>query len=425
MSAPGAALSAHEARRAIEALRNGVPNRDAVRALGCHQPRAEAAFAALLDRAADAGNPPANAQGMLISGDFGAGKSHLLAHLEHLALSRNFVCSRVAISKETPLYDLGKVYASAVENARMPGRSGRLVEELAPAAKSESEEFADFMRWADKAAAGGPLSPVFPASVRVHAGVADPELESDIESFWAGDRILVSKLRAGLKRIGEAARYKFRAPRAVDLPPQRLRFAVELIRGAGYGGWVVLLDEIELIGSYSILQRGRAYAEAARWMGRAQGEACPGLVAVGAVTEDFASAIIDPNGRKKDRNLVRPRMAASARYAALAARAEAGMRVLERDALTLERPGDEEARAALETLRRLYGQAYGWPPPPAAPAGGAGYRGRMRYKVRAAINEWDLRRLYPDARPDTEFETVAPTYADDPDLEAGPANDGE
>ena len=107
MSAPGAALSAHEARRAIEALRNGVPNRDAVRALGCHQPRAETAFASLLDRASDAGNPPASAQGMLISGDFGAGKSHLLAHLEHLALSRNFVCSRVAISKETPLYDLG------------------------------------------------------------------------------------------------------------------------------------------------------------------------------------------------------------------------------------------------------------------------------------------------------------------------------
>lgn len=258
MSAPGAALSAHEARRAIEALRNGVPNRDAVRALGCHQPRAEAQFASLLDRASDAGNPPANAQGMLISGDFGAGKSHLLAHLEHLALSRNFVCSRVAISKETPLYDLGEVYASAIENARMPGRSGRLVEELAPAAKSESEEFVDFMRWADKAAAGGPLSPVFPASVRVHAGVADPELESDIESFWAGDRILVSKLRAGLKRIGEAARYKFRAPRAADLPPQRLRFAVELIRGAGYGGWVVLLDEIELIGSYPIQRAASA-----------------------------------------------------------------------------------------------------------------------------------------------------------------------
>ena len=59
------------------------------------------------------------------------GNSHLLAHLEHLALSRNFVCSRVAISKETPLYDLGKVFTSAMENGRIPNQRGRFIEELA------------------------------------------------------------------------------------------------------------------------------------------------------------------------------------------------------------------------------------------------------------------------------------------------------
>ena len=37
-------LSAHIARLAVEALRNGVPNREAVRELGCNQPRAEARF---------------------------------------------------------------------------------------------------------------------------------------------------------------------------------------------------------------------------------------------------------------------------------------------------------------------------------------------------------------------------------------------
>ena len=43
------------ARRAVEALRNGVPNRAAVETLGCRQPKAEAAFAELLNRAGDAG----------------------------------------------------------------------------------------------------------------------------------------------------------------------------------------------------------------------------------------------------------------------------------------------------------------------------------------------------------------------------------
>lgn len=120
-------LSAHTARLAVEALRNGVPNREAVRELGCSQPRAEARFVEMLDRAADAGNPPANAQGMLVSGDFGTGKSHLLTHLEYLALSRNFVCSKVTVSKETPFYDLGKVFAPAVESGRLPDGSGQQI----------------------------------------------------------------------------------------------------------------------------------------------------------------------------------------------------------------------------------------------------------------------------------------------------------
>ena len=129
-------------RLALEALRNGVPNREAVRILGCNQPQAEARFTGMLTKTLDADNPPANSLGMLVSGDFGTGKSHLLTHLEHVALSQGFVCSKVAISKETPLYDLGKVFKSAVDNGRMPDHNGRLIEELGQALKPESEKYA-------------------------------------------------------------------------------------------------------------------------------------------------------------------------------------------------------------------------------------------------------------------------------------------
>ena len=416
-------LSAHIARLAVEALRNGVPNREAVRELGCNQPRAEARFVEMLDRAADAGNPPANAQGMLVSGDFGAGKSHLLTHLEYLALSRNFVCSKVTISKETPFYDLGKVFAPAVESARLPDGSGQLVEELAAAMEPASEGYEDFFRRIEDAASKGVLSPIFPASLRAHECASDMEVQNDIESFWAGDRILVKRIRDELRRTGEVGRYRFRAPKIAELPPQRLHFAVELIKGAGYAGWVVLLDEIELIGSYSILQRGRSYAEIARWLGFAQDESFPGLVVAGAVTDDFAAAVIQG---KRDRELVRPKLEGSARYSGLAARAETGMRRLEHDCLALERPGDADVAAAMETLRRLYARAYDWdPPPPAAIADGAGFRGRMRYKVRAAINEWDLYRLRPGSRPRTQIENVTPDYEEKPDLERETEDNGE
>ena len=414
-----------DSRRAIEALRNGVPNRKAVEILGCNQPRAEAAFDALLAGVADTGAPSGDSTGMLVSGGFGSGKSHLLAHLESRALSQGFVCSTVAVSKETPLYDLGKVFKSAVENARMPDRRGRLIEELGSTADWKSARSADFFRWADNAASSGLLSPMFPASLLVYERVGDLELIGKIESFWSGDRIRVAEVKDGLRRIGQSRNYSFRAPKAAELPPQRLRFVVELIRSAGYKGWVVLLDELELVGSYSLLQRGRSYAELTRWLGRAVNQACPGLVTAGTVTDDFASAIISPDG-KQDRDKVSPRLAAS-RYANVSAHAETGMRLLERECIPLDDPTEDEVNATIETLQRMYSETYGWEAPRLeAKAGGGGIQARMRYKVRASINAWDLLRFYPEARPDiVSGEEYHPTYEEDADLERESRDDAE
>ena len=401
-------------RLALEALRSGVPNREAVRLLGCNQPSAESRFTEMLSANAES----SRAQGMLVTGDFGAGKSHLLAHLEHQALEAGFACSKVVISKETPFYDLGKVFASAMENGRLPDRNGRLIEELAQAMKPDSEKYAAFFKWANDAATSGLISPMLPATLMVHERLNDLELNGEIESFWAGDRILISRVKSGLRQIGQQKTYTFRAPKAADLPPQRLRFAIELIKGAGYAGWVILLDEIELIGSYSILQRGRSYAELARLMGQTPSESYPGLIVVGTATDDFASAIISPDGAKKDKDYIVPRLEANARYSAIADRAETGMNLLENSCLPLSQPDDDYVNATLEKLRRIYSEAYGWDAPRLeGKAGGAGFRGRMRHKVRASINAWDLLRLFPDSNPDTISDEFTFTYDEDHETE--------
>ncbi len=400
-------------RRALEALRSGVPNREAVRILGCNQPKAENQFAILLRQCADQQSPPSSSLGMLVSGDFGSGKSHLLSYLEHQALSQGFVCSRVAVSKETPLYDLGKVFKSAIDHGRMPGRSGQLMEELGIGLHENPETASRFFKWADSERNG--LHRMFPATLTVHEKANDPELISDIRAFWSGGKIAVSRIKNGLRAIGQLQNYAFKAPKASELSPQRLRFAVELIKGAGYQGWVVLLDEGELVGSYSRLQRARSYAELARWLGRVPGEAYPGLVVVGTVTADFAAAILGVGG-KQDRDYVGPWLR-SRGESAIAAKAETGMRVLEREAIQLEPPTTEKVTTAVEKLRHIYSIAYAWEASPVAiTAGGAGYRGKMRHKVRTAINEWDLMRLYPNFRPETEAMDYRPDYQEHPDL---------
>lgn len=412
-------------RLALEALRSGVPNRAAVRLLGCNQPHVESRFGEMLEQATDVENPAHNALGALVSGDFGSGKSHLLAHLELLALDQNFICSKVAISKETPLYDLGKVFLSAMESGRLPDRSGRLIEELGQALKPDSRAYADLFSWANEAAAQGAISPIFPASLIVHERSMDLELNSEIESFWAGNQIKISTVRGGLRQIDQLQNYRFRAPKAAALPPQRLRYAINLIKGAGYRGWVVLLDEIELVGSYSLLQRGRSYAELARWMGQAAGEHYPGLIVVGTVTDDFATAIISPDGQKKDHDYIRPKLEDNARYRGIAGRAETGMRMLERQCVALNQPSADDVRATVAKLRTLYSDAYAWDAPPIdAQTGGAGIYGRMRYQVRRAINEWDLLRLRPSSSPETEFHEFTPTYEENRDLESH-AEDGD
>jgi hypothetical protein len=416
-------LDTLQCRQAVEALRNGVPNGAAVETLGCNRPEIESRFDDLLLQAIDKDIPPESTLGMLVSGDFGSGKSHLLSFLEHRALAEGFVCSRVAISKETPLYNLGQVFISAIRHARLPGRAGQLMEEIGDRINAQTQDYDQFSRWLNVEENG--LHPYFPATMMIYERSNDFEMRSEIESFWGGERIAAAKVKEGLRVISQQQSFpNLRAPKAGDLPPQRLRFATELIKGAGYKGWVVLIDELELVGSYSLLQRARSYAELARWLGKTTDEQYPGLIAVGTVTRGFEADVLGSLG-KNDRDVASNRLR-ERNDASLATRADAAIRALEREPFLLQSPSAEELQGTLEKLRQLYQQAYGWDTPVlAATSDSASYRNTMRYKIRACINEWDLLRLYPDVRPETEGQEFEYRYEEMPEMEEEVKDDAE
>ena len=64
-------------RRALEALRNGVPNRDAVTVLGCNQPDIEEKFRQQLQYTLQSIREGGKTEGMMVAGDWGTGKSHI------------------------------------------------------------------------------------------------------------------------------------------------------------------------------------------------------------------------------------------------------------------------------------------------------------------------------------------------------------
>ena len=409
-------------RRALEALRAGVPNRDAVSALGSLQTGVEDRFSELLDavgRRHDRTEPPG---GMLIGGGFGSGKSHVLEHLAHRALDAGFVVSKVVVSKETALHDPVKVFRAAIEDARVPGRPGSAIDEIVAALQPDSPDYAGLYRWLHRD--DSPVDSRFAASLFLYEyAKGDAEFADRIVQFWGGERLPVADIRRRLKEAGAGSTYPLAKTTERDLALERFRFLPRLMQAAGLGGWVVLIDEVELIGRYSLLQRARSYVEVARWVkGDREDPAAP-LCSVLTTVDDFeAQVLVDKN----DLELIpkRLRMKGTAEHDLLASQAEAGMRVIERDQVRLQPPDRDALDRTYAKLKAIHASAFAWDPPEVEglerlPSN------RMRQYVRAWINEWDLRRLDPAYEPDIAATEVVVDLTEDVDLEGAEPQPGE
>ena len=399
-------------RRAIEALRSGVPNRDAVRVLGSSQAEIEHRFRELLlkMRTGEA------AKGLLLRGEFGSGKSHLLEYFQHVALEERFVASKIVISKETPLHDPVKVFRTAASTAVVPERRGTALAEIANNALDfESEGYADLAAWvsSDEAA----LNERFDATLFLFRSLrgGDPEFAERIVRFWSGDPIGVAEIRRKLREAGEGATFALSKVTARELALQRFRFAAQLMVAAGYGGWILLFDEVELVGRYSLLQRAKSYGEIARWIDGFDDEPLPHLGAVLAISQDFDAAVID---QKNDYENVPNRLRLKGEDLA-AVRAEHGMRVIQGGRVDLAPPSGDVLESTYGKLKQIHGAAFGWDAPE-LPRDRGRLTQSMREYVRGWINEWDLRRLDPAYQPDIEVEPVVSEYVEDPELELEP-----
>jgi hypothetical protein len=406
-------------RRAVEALRSGVPNADAVIALGSGQGDIEDRFTGLLEDMSGPQNSPRRRASMLLGAGFGEGKSHLLTHLGQLATSAGFVVSTVVISKETPLHDPAKVLRAAVESAVAPDGARDVVAEAAAALDTDGPGYAELLRWLR--GPGRDLNERFDATLLLHqrlssdAPGADEEFLDSIVRFWSGDPLRMPDLRRQLKAVGEAKSFTFAPVKVRDLARQRLRFLPRLLRAGGSAGWVVLFDEVELIGRYSLLQRGRSYAELARWLDGEPSDEGEPLVSVAAITDDYEAAVLSG---KNDLIALPPRLRdkQTEEYAQMAALAEVGMRHIQRDLLPLMPPDQAELDRAYRTLRQLHGGAYNWEPPDVPGLEQLGAT-RMRQYVRAWINEWDLVRLDPGYQPITDVVDIPGNYQEVAELD--------
>jgi hypothetical protein len=399
-----------EYRTAIEALRAGVPNRAAVRLMGTAESGIEHAFDELLGAVWAEGAAP---RGLGIAGGFGSGKSHMLAYLGEVALTHNFVVSRVVVSKETPLADPARMFEAAMRGAVLPGRNDDALAGALAALRAAPERF-DALEAAVRAP-DSHLAPIFAAILfLLRRPGLPPETARRCERFLAGGRMAPVVFRQALASVGAPRMFDVKMPAAAELAAQRIRFAGLLFHAAGYAGWCLLLDEVELIGRYTPLARGLAYAWLATWLGLEGAVPFPGVATVYAITDDFVAAVIEQRQdteRLSERLLLKGREQESLLAVAAIRHIE---EVVQRHRLPL--PGLEELTRDCRRLREIYTTAYDWPAPELAPGERTATR-TMRQYIKAWITQWDMQRLGDGGGAIFE-ETVRSNYEEDEGLGA-------
>jgi P-loop Domain of unknown function (DUF2791) len=413
------------ARTAIEALRAGVPNRAAIREMGTEQTDIEHAFEAALAAAwADVGQAPARISpaGIGMAGGFGTGKSHLLGYLAEVARQQGFVVSRVIVSKETPLSHPGHVLAAALRDVTLPDRPDAPIVACVTALR-ERPEALDAMELAVSTPDAG-FAPIFAACLfLIRRASTPPEMLRRIARMWAGEKVSIPAIRQALIAAGAGRMFSLKPVAAAELTDQLTRFVPVLFRASGYAGWCILLDEIELIGRYTPLQRALSYAWLGAWLGLDGKRRFPGIVSAYAITDDFVAAVINA---RLDSEKLPERLTLKGR-AAEAVLALSGIRHIERTVLQhrLLPPTPDDLVACHDKVLRLYSAAYNWPAPPLPPAERTSSR-TMRQYIKGWITQWDLLRLFGGVGGALVDDRIATNYTEDVILaEPRPLDDEE
>jgi P-loop Domain of unknown function (DUF2791) len=412
-----------EFRTAIEALRAGVPNRAAIRQMGTEQTDIEHAFEAVLAAAAtdtgEDGNRP-SPTGIGMAGGFGTGKSHMLGYLAEVARQQGFVVSRVVISKETPLSHPGHVLAAALRDAALPDRPDDPIAACVFALREQPEALEALEIAVSTPTAG--FAPIFAACLfLLRRASTPPEMLRRIARLWAGTKVSAPAIRKALTTAGASRMFPLKPVPAAELTNQLTRFVPLLFRAVGYAGWCILLDEVELIGRYTPLQRALSYAWLAAWLGLDDERQFPGIVIAYAITDDFATAVINA---RLDSEKLPERLTLKGRSAE-AALAVLGIRHIERTVLQhrLMSPTLADLATCHEKVQRLYNSAYNWPAP-ALPAAERTSSRTMRQYIKGWITQWDLLRL--DGRDVVLISgSIASNYTEDPTLTEPRAPDDE
>ena len=385
-----------EARHIIEALRSGVPSRAVGQYFSEARPKVIREISGRLDMVCEQGK----SNGMIISGKYGEGKTHLLNTVFNLAHSNNMVVSYLSLSKETPMDKLYLVYQKLVQNTYLPKRQQPGFMHELEKISANSPVANEMLLYAAKQLETDKLYYLFRSYLNTEDSDEKFLLQADLE----GDFIANVPLKKIYRRIfNQPVKYNVNFTKTKHCKDY-FAFMSHLFTQMGYHGWAILIDETELMGRLGKKARLNAYRNMANFL---LPDRCPeSTFSIFALSASYAEDVIEAKHEYENLALIYPEEQEPARTVLdLLSRAP--------QLLPLTK---EEIYEVLYKIQDFHGRAYEWTPnlsvdslEEVTQAGGY----LLRTKIRAAIEFLDQLYQYGKAGKTTVNELGEEVYTED------------
>lgn len=240
-----------EARHIIEALRSGIPSRAVGQYFSEARPKIMKEISGRLDMVCEQGK----SSGMIISGKYGEGKTHLLNTVFNLANSNNMVVSYLSLSKETPMDKSYLIYQKLMSNTYLPRRQQPGFMHELEKISANSPVANEMLLYAAKQLETDKLYYLF----RSYLNTEDSDEKFLLQADMEGDFIANAPLKKIYRRIfNQPVKYNMNFTKTKHCGDY-YSFMSHLFTQMGYHGWVILIDETELMGRLGKKARLNAY----------------------------------------------------------------------------------------------------------------------------------------------------------------------
>ena len=369
-------MSDFSSRQVIEALRSGVPSR----AVGAYFSEARPQMMKRLTGRMDQLQTDGSSGGMIFTGRYGEGKTHLLNTAFSMAAEKNMAVSYVALGKETPIDKPDQLYRKVMAQtylpgAKQPGFRARLEESLTPGSNVTGELLAYTARELQTDRIYYLLKALIGAQEEDDREV----LLADLEGDFTTDGIIKKTYRRVTGTPAKFSQTFSKTKHAMDY----FCFMSHLFRSFGLDGWVLLFDEAELMGRYSKKGRAKAYVSMQKFLRPDTG--LEQSLSIFAFSSSYAEDVID---RKHEFDVVKS-VWSDDPDALKASNASLNAILAAPELAPLTK---EEIRRILVSIQEFHGKAYDWTPSVSEEtllkaSENGGYL--LRTKIRAAIEFLD------------------------------------